>query len=78
MQDALAPSVKIDMFRLLDNIEKRFLEDNSHYLKDYEIEKRKQVLVPLIREAERRGATIIIFEMPLNEHLKYLPGNNQT
>lgn len=78
MQGALAPKEEVDMKRLEENIANRISDDDTHLLTDIEVEERLQVLMPLVRELEKRGTKIILFEMPLNEKLKHVASNEQT
>ena len=42
------------------------------------MEERIYAITSLIRQVESRGSKIILFEMPVNVRIKYVPSNNQT
>ena len=78
MQGALAPADTVDLERLHKSIENRILEDNTHFLTEKMQKGRMNVIMSLISKLEKRGAKIALFEMPLNDSLKYVRSNEQT
>ena len=78
MQRALAPADTVDLERLHKSIENRILEDNTHFLTEKMQKGRMNVIMSLISKLEKRGAKIVLFEMPLNDSLKYVRSNEQT
>lgn len=78
MQGALAPADTVDMERLQKNIENRILEDNTHFLTKEQQKGRMNVIMSFINKLEKRGAKIVLFEMPLNDRLKHIRSNEQT
>lgn len=78
MMGALAPAETVDMERLQENIDKRILEDYTHVLSDKQLEGRMYVIMSLISKLEKRGAKILLFEMPLNDNIKHVRSNEQT
>lgn len=78
MRNALAPSEIVDTIRLNKNIESRIAEDCNRLLSETEVNQRVKTLKHLIRKLESYGTKIVLFEMPLNDRLRYLPSNEQT
>ena len=78
MPDALAPSAVVELNRLNENIGKRLNEDLSKRLSDAQLAERLAIIKQLVNLLEKRGATIVFFEMPLNKRLIHAESNNQT
>lgn len=78
MMGALAPADTVDMDRLYKSIKKRILEDYTHFLTEKQLNERIQTVMSLISKLEKRGAKIVLFEMPLNESLWHVNSNEQT
>ncbi|MCR5246443.1 MAG: hypothetical protein K6E14_01480 [Paludibacteraceae bacterium] len=78
MMRALSPVDTVDMNRLHKNIKNRILEDKTHFLTEKQMGERMQTIMLLVDKLEKRGAKIVLFEMPLNESLKHARSNEQT
>lgn len=78
MQGALAPADTVDMERLQDNIRNRILDDNTHFLTEYQLKKQMNVIRSLVSKLEDRGTKIVFYEMPLNDRLRHIRSNEQT
>ena len=75
-EDTHTNKSSIDMKTLNMEVERRILSDKP--LPEDKMITRKKKLKGLIKRLEDRGATIVFFEMPVNERILHLKSNNQT